>query len=427
MSIIILGGGLAGLSAAHHSDGIVFEGDTRVGGHAKSASRGGFVFDEGIHVLHTKNNYVLDLLSKVGANLQSQPREAWIHSHGAMTRYPFQANTYGLPIPIVKDCLIGFIENDFTDRDAIKNYADWVHFMFGPGIARHFMIPYSEKFWGVPATSLTTDWVSVRHPRPSLDEVLEGALTDQTKGFGINAEFKYPARGGFGAIGEALGGPVRDRTRLGMRVTRVDAERRKIEFNHADVIDYDTVLSTIPLPDLVGMLVNPPSAVVAAAASLRCNRIMVVNLGIRRPNITTKHWTYFLERDFAFFRISFPFNKSPVMVPPGCSSISAEIAFGPNDPWPPPQEALVERVVADLIRGNVITPDDEIVFSDIIPIKYGYVIFDADRRPAIKTVHEYLEARGIHPCGRYGEWAYLWSDEAILSGKKAAERALARG
>ena len=40
-----------------------------------------------------------------------------------MTRYPFQANTYGLPTDIVKDCLIGFIENDFTISDK-KNMPD---------------------------------------------------------------------------------------------------------------------------------------------------------------------------------------------------------------------------------------------------------------------------------------------------------------
>ena len=65
--------------------------------------------------------------------------------------------------------------------------------------------------------------------------------------------------------------------------------------------------------------------------------------------------------------------------------------------------------------------DDEIVYLDTIDIKHGYVIFDKDRRPAIKIIHEYLKEQDIVPCGRYGMWGYLWSDEAILSGKKAAE------
>lgn len=146
LSPLILGGGLAGLSACYHGNGTVYEKDRTSGGHARSHSSKGFIFDEGIHVLHTSNEYILQLMEDVNANLEVKERDAWIQSNGAMTRYPFQANTYGLPADIVKDCLLGFIENKFEKKD-IKNYRDWVQYMFGEGIANHFMIPYSKKFW----------------------------------------------------------------------------------------------------------------------------------------------------------------------------------------------------------------------------------------------------------------------------------------
>ena len=41
------------------------------------------------------------------------------------------------------------------------------------------------------------------------------------------------------------------------------------------------------------------------------------------------------------------------------------------------------------------------------------------------TVHSYLDDVGIAYCGRYGDWAYLWTDESFLSGERAAEKALA--
>ena len=65
----------------------------------------GYIFDEGIHVLHTSNKYVLNLMEIINAKMDVRNRDAWIFSHGAMTRYPFQANTYGLPANIIKDCL----------------------------------------------------------------------------------------------------------------------------------------------------------------------------------------------------------------------------------------------------------------------------------------------------------------------------------
>ena len=59
-------------------------------------------------------------------------------------------------------------------------------------------------------------------------------------------------------------------------------------------------------------------------------------------------------------------------------------------------------------------------------IPYANIIFDLDRPKALATVHGYLESLGIGWCGRYGEWGYLWSDEAFVSGERAAQKVLGR-
>lgn len=423
--MIILGAGLAGLSAAYHlPDAVVFERGRRVGGHAKSVARDGFIFDEGIHVLHTKNEFVLGLLAgAANANLVEHEREAWIYHYGVLTRYPFQANTFGLPVDIVKECLLGFIENTFP-VDRVQTYEDWLYYQFGRGICERFMVPYSIKFWGVHPRELTTEWVAVRHPRPSLDEVLTGALGDQKRGFGVNARFRYPERGGFSAIGEALADAVgRDRIRFGHRVTRIDVERRAIEFNEGESVHrYDRVISTLPLPDVVRMIPTAPDGVRAAAAQLRTNSIFVVNLGIDRPHVSDHHWVYYPEADYSFFRISFPMNFAADCAPPGASSIACEVAYGNRRPID--RERAVDRVIADLRRSNVVSRDDRVVFQDTIDIPYAYVVYDEARRPAVDVIHQYLAAHGIDSCGRYGDWSYLWSDEAILSGRAAARGVL---
>jgi hypothetical protein len=40
-------------------------------------------------------------------------------------------------------------------------------------------------------------------------------------------------------------------------------------------------------------------------------------------------------------------------------------------------------------------------------------------------VHGYLDDLGIAHCGRYGDWAYIWTDESFMSGESAAEKVLA--
>ncbi|PIR15650.1 MAG: protoporphyrinogen oxidase, partial [Elusimicrobia bacterium CG11_big_fil_rev_8_21_14_0_20_64_6] len=117
VDVLILGGGLAGLSTAHHLSGggalskLVVEAKPRVGGTAGSVATGAFTFDYTGHLLHLHDSYgkalILDLLKD---NLAAHERKAWIYSRGAFTRYPFQANTKGLPPAIVAECVAGFLE-----------------------------------------------------------------------------------------------------------------------------------------------------------------------------------------------------------------------------------------------------------------------------------------------------------------------------
>ena len=129
---LILGGGLAGLSACYHGDGVVYEKDITDGGHARSHSSDGFIFDEGIHVLHTSNEYILSLCEDLGVNLEMKDRDAWIHSHGVMTRYPFQANTYGTnsqPYYVFLDNKENpLIENaNYQDYGSVNLFKDWLN------------------------------------------------------------------------------------------------------------------------------------------------------------------------------------------------------------------------------------------------------------------------------------------------------------
>jgi len=419
---IILGGGLSGLSACYHGNGVIYEKSHKSGGQASSKEENGFIFDEGIHVMHTNNKYILGLMETLNVDMEVRDRNAWIFSHGAMTRFPFQANTFGLPENIVRDCVDGFINNDFDDSSNIENYRDWLHYMFGKGISKHFMIPYSQKFWGIDPKNLTTDWVNVRHPRPSKEEVIKGSKEDQTKGFGINATYRYPKNGGYGYIGKRLTDECKDSIKLGMEATKIDLLKKEIEFNHNEVVSYETILSSIPLPELIKIIPDAPKKIINAANMLKTNSFFVVNIGVNRPNITDKNWIYFLEREFSFVRLSFPFNQSDNVAPYGTSSISAEIAYGHDNSLPVSKDLMVDHVINELIQANIIDASDEIIYTNTVDIKYAYVIFDHERKSAIKTIHDYLKTFDIIPFGRYGMWAYLWSDEAMLSGKKVAER-----
>jgi protoporphyrinogen oxidase len=418
--LVVLGGGLAGLAAALYSGAPLYEADERTGGVASSDTIEGFTFDRGIHILQTRNAKVLALLDELGVELKSHSRNAYIHSHGTYTAYPFQVNTAGLPIDLRVRCVSGFFGRG--RHPAPANYEEWMYRALGEGFARTFLIPYSEKFWTVPPREMTFEWTGSRVPQPSAWQVVRGALWSKQTRIGTNVDFRYPLRGvGFGAIAEAI------RRRLGCvhpghRAVRIDTVGRRVHFQDRAAVDYRLLISTLPLPELVRICPDAPDAVRAAAARLHHNSVFVVNLGIDRPAISNRHWVHFPEKDVSFFRLSYPHNFDPQVAPTGTSSISAEVAYSETTPLR--RDGIVERVIEDLVRVDALRRNDPIVVRATRDIHYGYCIYDHGRKQAVHAIHAWLRSVGIEPAGRYGLWTYFWSDESILSGKKAAEKAL---
>jgi len=85
---VILGGGLAGLTAAFYSGAPVYEAAEHPGGAAWSDPVGGIAFDRGIHVLQTSNQSILELLAELGVELSTIRRQAYIYARGTYTAYP---------------------------------------------------------------------------------------------------------------------------------------------------------------------------------------------------------------------------------------------------------------------------------------------------------------------------------------------------
>jgi hypothetical protein len=48
----------------------------------------------------------------------------------------------------------------------------------------------------------------------------------------------------------------------------------------------------------------------------------------------------------------------------------------------------------------------------------------ADRNSKVRAIAEWLEARSIYCAGRFGEWAYINSDEALYRGLKLGQKLL---
>jgi protoporphyrinogen oxidase len=422
--MLILGGGVAGLAASLASGAPVYEAGPVVGGVAQSRRIDGFSFDYGIHVLQTQHPTIQTLFKELAIGLCTRNRQAMIYSHRTYTAYPFQVNTAGLPLGVRFRCLWHYFRRPRQGEPA--NYQEWIYQNIGAGYGDTFLIPYSEKFWTVHPRDMTCDWTNNRIPATNVWQMLRGAVVNRRTKVGTNAVFQYPDHGtGFGAIPTQMGQALPN-VYLNHRATRIDVARQSVSFNHGEVeVPYDTLISTIPLPALIPLISEVPPEVREAVRRLRHNSILVVNLGIDSPPRSDWHWAHFPEKDICFFRISFPHNLGPGLVPPGRSSISAEVSYSEHRPID--KTTIVDRVITDLIRVGVLGANDRILFRDVADIHYAYVIYDQQRKAAVRTVRDWLESVGIYPTGRYGLWAYLWSHESILAGQRTGLRLTGRG
>jgi protoporphyrinogen oxidase len=436
--IVILGAGLAGLSAAYHlraagrQDFALFERESRPCGLVRSHRSGPYTFDYTGHFLHLRDPAIQRLVSEwLGNRLPEVRRSSWIFSHGVYTHYPFQTNTYGLPVEVVKECLLGYIRARYESVDIPAresaggqgepgpeySFEQWIHESFGPGIAKHFMIPYNEKLWGIHPREMATTWMGRFVPPAPIEDVLEGALTDKTANVGYNATFRYPADGGIETFSTELArraGPIR----CGHEAVQIDTRARRVTFANGETIGYDVLVSTIPLPQLCARLSPLPDHVREAGARLRWSSVFAVNLGLRMDGTRGRHWVYVPERRYSFYRVGCFSNAAPAMAPEGHSSVWVEASYNAQRPLDR------QRARSDAIEGlremGWLRDERDIAAEWLLDIPCAYVTFDAQHAAATRTIHEYLEATGIRATGRYGRWEYSSMEDALIHGRNAA-------
>ncbi len=469
VATLIVGAGPTGLSAAYHlgEGSLLVEANDRVGGWCRSYTDNGFQFDYAGHIMFSNDPYVHSLYEMLlGDNIHWQDREAWVYSKNVYTRYPFQGALHGLPPDVLKDCLIGAIEARFgtlkpASEDAAlerqasdektdccgdgvglggtqsrvakltvarnegvsapANFEEFIHRVWGAGVAKHFAIPYNTKLWTVPLAEMETSWLGSRVPLPNLEQMIEGALSPVAKPMGPNARFGYPLRGGFQALMDGFLPHLRGELLLSRRVVRVRPSQHSVTFDDGSVVRYDHLINTMPLPTLVALCgEEAPRAVREAAEGLRHVSVRCVNLGIGRAAITDKHWIYYPE-DTIFHRIFLQGNASPHCNPPDGFGLTCEISYSPTKPLPVDGDALIDRCIADCVRVGMIKEDDPILSASQVDMPYAYVVYDHARARNVACVRGWLSEQDIVLAGRYSEWEYYNSDHAFVAGKKAAE------
>lgn len=430
MDLMIIGAGIAGLSAGLRAqqlgmDYSVCEQEDHIGGLSATQSVDGFHFDYSGHLLHPKDpSFRAFLHVLLGGNLRGLSRRSSIYSHGIFVPYPFQANLGSLPPVIKQECLQGFVkayyENEDLPTDRYATFLDWILAKLGAGIGKHFMIPYNSKVWTVPPEKMTCEWLSEYVPRPSLNEVFDGAFLKENKGLGYNARFFYPRRGGIQALPDALAARV-PIIRLNERLVRLHLNEHCAEFQSGRVVPYRALISTVPLKSLVGMVGRQaPADVVQAGRNLRHNSVLILNLGVKRRGLTDRHWVYIPERKFRPYRVGVYSNFSTTMAPPRMTSFYVEMAYQKS--WKIDKIEARDEAVADLVRMGFLPRKSDVVTARVMDVECAYVIYDRHWAKSRRLILDFLESKDVLSLGRYGSWEYSGMEEAYQQGRSGVDR-----
>jgi protoporphyrinogen oxidase len=391
-----------------------------VGGLASSVTSNGFVYDTGGHVMFSHYEYFDRLVDRMLGDAYTEiSRESWIRMRERWVPYPFQNNLRHLDAETVIECVLGLARERALPEDA-TNFRDWVLAVFGEGIARHFMFPYNWKVWAHPPELMDKQWIAERVSVVDLEGTLRNILAqvDDSR-WGPNATFKFPLRGGTGGLYEPFVPYIKRHLSLNTRVEEIDNARRVVRLSDGREDEYDVLLNTMPLTELVPRLSVVPSAVRESTRRLSWSSGLFVGLGIARPCPSDKCWVYFPEDDAPFYRITYLSRYSPYMAPDD-QHFSIITETSTSDWKPEGRSTIVERTVQGLIKTGILEESDRdlIVDETLIEVPYAYPTPTLERDPALGVVQPFLMEQRIHSRGRFGAWLYEIGnmDHSVMQG-----------
>jgi protoporphyrinogen oxidase len=475
VGVLIVGAGPTGLGAATrlhqlgHPSWLLADAAAEAGGLAcTDTTREGFLFDMGGHVIFSHYAYFDDLIDAAigagGAAWNTLERVSYVWLKGRWVAYPFQNNISALDKEDQVACLTGAIEAKVANAVAggakPKNFDEWIMRVMGAGIADLFMRPYNFKVWATPPAEMQCEWLGERVATVDVSRAVANVIHGrEDAGWGPNAVFRFPRRGGTGAIWKAVAALLpAERQRYGARVASIDAAAKTAIFEDGRKVAYDALITTVPLDTTLTWLGKAD-----LAAGLVHSSSHIVGLGLRGacPH-GLKCWLYFPEDDCPFYRVTvfshYAEENCPatdVALPTLCRADGGDPPAGSDAATPGPYWSLMfeisessqkpvaqdsvaiggaagawPRVVLDTLAGAVATklvaPGDEVVSVYHRRIEHGYPTPSVGRDAVLKEALPLLRKEGIWSRGRFGAWKYEVAnqDHSLMLGVEAVDNVL---
>lgn len=421
---LVLGAGPAGLAFAYRygRGAVVLERSAEVGGLSRSIEIEDGVFDIGGHCFHTPHPEVLDLVrGLMNGGWHEHPRDARVWVSGQLIPYPFQGH-FGMldDQAIVEECRGHVVDSESVARSS--NFEEWISRRFGDGVAKNFMLPYNSKQWACDLKDMSCEWVAERVVTDAGNDRSASTADSRRGPLQSNCRVAYPAQGGFGAIFVALAARC-DRIEFSEEVVEIDLAKRTVRTAAGRIWPWERIVSTLPLPVLLGCIRGCPDQIVELGGLLRAVSLKILLILARLRDKHVPQRIYISDLAIPPHKVSFNHTSSPNLSERKNHAIMGEVSYSPGKPAKP-DAVLLKTTVDWLIANRFIESSDDIAAQRVVDVRYGYPLPTHANPATLSQIMRYLEQLEIYTIGRFGSWSYANSDECIHQGLELARRLL---
>lgn len=429
-NILIIGAGIAGLTAGHYLSQHGFrvdiaEIDKLMGGLAKSFYYKDYIFDIGPHRFFTEDQEVLRFIKQILRNdyaviLQS----SGVYFFGRYHGWPLQPKiVFKIPPSFSLRVLSDLIHRRKQSGDSFEDY---IIDRYGKTLYESFFRDYTKKFLKQHPSTIHSDWATAGIERAIIDQRTEFTnlftLIKRTiLPFPVKTKFIYPTMGGIGIFSRRLAEEIeknRGRLRFETTIAGIKVANNRI----AEIILTD---GSRHRPDI--LIWTAPIDALCHLIGIRENQIkflsmILFNIEINSEHVIPYQWCYYGQKDIIFNRISIPKNFYLKTAPPGKTGINVEVTCMQEDKiWNAP-EKLIESVKADMARVSLISSPGAIQTIHIERVANVYPIYELDYSRRLQRVKEKLrKITNLFILGRSGTFWYNNMDHSIAAGLDMAK------
>lgn len=418
--VIIVGGGLAGLTAANYLNKkgvpfLLFEAGEKIAGLAQSFhDKDGFTYDFGAHFVTNR------LANEIGVGEECRD----VARYGESVWVGGRSYSYPFGLLAVPRFVVSAIREKFAllfDGTRPETAKEWFSASYGPKLAGEIAIPLTEAWSGASGENLAS---SVGDSIPgSILHTLYLKFASRVTGRAVSCGYSrekpenpgvwhvYP-EGGVGVLCRKLAEDIGESISLGSPVKKIVVENGKAVAVEAGGQRYEAsaVVSTAPAHILPKLVTGTDE--LDYLSKFKFRPMTFVNLRFEGRGLIPDVVVWTPEDRFPFFRLTETAVSMPWLAPEGKTLITADIGCEKGDEiWEMDEDALGELCVE---RLSELIPDakERYLGCRVLRTPLAYPVFLKEYEEDRKRFERGTGIDGLYSIGRNGEFRHVFMEDA---------------